>query len=72
MLRPVLGHYQVYYLCLGAEFLFFSMDPYFEYDYITCNIMLGNKKVQHQSTNSTPDDDPITVETCRVFMLLRL
>jgi 5-methylthioribose kinase len=29
-------------LCLGAEHVF-NMDPYFEYDYITCNIMSGNK-----------------------------
>jgi hypothetical protein len=42
MFRPLLGHHRVYYLCLGGE-LVFNMDPYFEYDYITCNIMLGNK-----------------------------
>jgi hypothetical protein len=42
MFRPLLGLYQVYYLCLGAE-LVFNMDPYVEYDHITCNIMLGNK-----------------------------
>jgi hypothetical protein len=34
---------QVYCLCLGPELVSFNMDPYFEYDYITCNIMLGNK-----------------------------
>jgi hypothetical protein len=42
MFRPLLGRHQVYSLCLAAE-LVFNMDPYFEYDYITCNIMLGNK-----------------------------
>jgi hypothetical protein len=41
MFRPLLDHHQVYCVCLGYE-LVFSMDPYFEYDYITCNIMLGN------------------------------
>jgi hypothetical protein len=42
MFLPLLGHHQVYCLCLGAE-LVSNMDPYFEYDYITCHIMLGNK-----------------------------
>jgi hypothetical protein len=42
MFRPLLGHHQVYCLCLGAE-LDFNLDPHFEYDYVTCNIMLGNK-----------------------------
>jgi hypothetical protein len=42
MFRPLLGHHQVYCLCLGDE-LVFNMDLYFEYEYITCNIMLGNK-----------------------------
>jgi hypothetical protein len=42
MFRPLLGHYQMYSLCLGAE-LVFNMHPYFGYDYITCNIMLGIK-----------------------------
>jgi hypothetical protein len=40
--RLLLGHYQVYCLCLEAE-LVFNMDPYFKYDYITCNIMFGDK-----------------------------
>jgi hypothetical protein len=43
MFRPLLGHHQVYCLCLGAELVFFNMDPCFVYDYITRNIMLGNK-----------------------------
>jgi hypothetical protein len=42
MFRPLLGHQQMYCLFLGAG-LVFNMGPYFEYDYITCNIMLGNK-----------------------------
>jgi hypothetical protein len=42
MFRPLLGHHQVYCLCLGAEIIF-NMDLCFEYDYIKCNIMLGNK-----------------------------
>jgi hypothetical protein len=42
MFRPLLSHHQVYCLCLGADPIF-NMDPYFEYDYITFNIMLGNK-----------------------------
>jgi hypothetical protein len=42
MFRPFLGHHQVYCLCLGAEHVL-NMDPYVEYDYITCSIMLGNK-----------------------------
>jgi hypothetical protein len=29
-------------LCLATE-LVFNMDPYFEYDSVTCNIMLCNK-----------------------------
>jgi hypothetical protein len=41
MFRPLLGHHQV---CSGAE-LVFNMDPYFGYDYMMCNIMLGNKTV---------------------------
>jgi hypothetical protein len=41
MFRPLLGRHQVYCLCLGAE-LMFNIHPYFEYHYITCNIMLGN------------------------------
>jgi hypothetical protein len=39
---PLLGHHQVYCLCLGVE-LVFNVDPYCGYGYITCNIMLGNK-----------------------------
>jgi hypothetical protein len=42
MFWPLLVRHQVYYLYVGAEFVF-NMDPYFEYDYITCNIVLGNK-----------------------------
>jgi hypothetical protein len=42
MFRPLLGHHQVYCLCLGTE-LVFNMDPYFKYDYITCIIMFGDK-----------------------------
>jgi hypothetical protein len=42
MFRALLSHHEVYCVCLGAE-LIFNMDPHFEYDYITYNIMLGNK-----------------------------
>jgi hypothetical protein len=42
MFLPLLGHHQVYCLWLGAE-LVFNMDPYFEYDYITYNIVFRNK-----------------------------
>jgi hypothetical protein len=28
------------------------------------------KQVEHLSTNNTADDDPIRVETCRVFKIL--
>jgi hypothetical protein len=41
MFRPLLIHYKVYTSCLGAEFFF--LNPYFEYDYVTCNVMLCNK-----------------------------
>jgi hypothetical protein len=44
MFRPLLGHYQVYCLSLGAA-LVINMDQYFEYDYITCNIMFGDKSL---------------------------
>jgi hypothetical protein len=40
MFRPLFGHHQVYNLCLGE--VYFIMDPYFEYDYITCNKTLGS------------------------------
>jgi hypothetical protein len=43
MFQHLPGHHQVYCLCSGTELVFFNMDPYFEYDYTTCNIMLGNK-----------------------------
>jgi hypothetical protein len=42
MFQPLLGHHQVYSLCLRAQ-LVFNMDPYFEYGCITCKIMLSNK-----------------------------
>jgi hypothetical protein len=42
MFRPLLGYYQVYCLFSSGE-LVFNTDLYFEYDYITYNIMLGNK-----------------------------
>jgi hypothetical protein len=40
MFRPLLGRLQVYCLCLGPELVFFNMDPYFEYNYTTCNIIV--------------------------------
>jgi hypothetical protein len=40
MFRSLLCHHQVYCLCLGVE-LVFNVNPYFEYDYVTCNITLG-------------------------------
>jgi hypothetical protein len=48
------------------------MDPYVEYEYIIYNIMLGKHKyayqasVQNLNASSTPDDDPIKIETYRV------
>jgi hypothetical protein len=33
MFRPLLGHNQVYCLCLGAQ-LVFNMDPYVGYYYV--------------------------------------
>jgi hypothetical protein len=42
MFQPLLLHHQVYCLCLDGE-LVFNMDPHFEYDYRTCNIILDNK-----------------------------
>jgi hypothetical protein len=40
--RPLLGHHQVYFLCLRAE-LVFNIDLYFEHAYMACNIMLSNR-----------------------------
>jgi hypothetical protein len=74
MFRPLFGHHQVCCLCLGAERFFLNLDPYFEYGYIRCNIMLGKRKyayqalVQNLSASNTPDDDPIRIETCRVLI----
>jgi hypothetical protein len=39
MFRSLWGRHQMYCLSLGE--LVFNMDPYFEYDYITSNILLG-------------------------------
>jgi hypothetical protein len=38
MFRSLLGHHQVYCLCLGAE-LVFNMHAYSEYAYITRNTL---------------------------------
>lgn len=46
MFRPLFGHHQLNCLCLDAGLVFFfNVDPYFEYDYITYNITLGNQSL---------------------------
>jgi hypothetical protein len=42
MFQPLLDHHQVYCLCLGTELVFLIRFHVLD-DYITCDIMLGNK-----------------------------
>jgi hypothetical protein len=42
MFQPLLGHHQEHSLCLVAEHVV-NMNPCFDYDYLTCNIVLDNE-----------------------------